>query len=72
MKDIVSKLLKANIQKRLGNEGDADEVKAHPWFQDINWSDVYNKKVDMPKPSTSREILIEKAQRSNIFTAEEI
>lgn len=29
---------------------DAEEIKCHPWFDGINWHDVYNRKLCPPKP----------------------
>ena len=38
---LLKKLLERDPKKRLGcGEGDADELKAHPWFSDINWDKV--------------------------------
>jgi serine/threonine protein kinase len=38
-KDILSKLLVRDPQQRLGSgEGDAAELKAHPFFRDIDWA----------------------------------
>ena len=40
-----------NPNKRLGaGPSDADEIKAHPFFKDTNWIDVYNRKLIPPKP----------------------
>ncbi len=30
---------------------DAEEIKRHPWFDEINWEDVYNRKLVPPKPN---------------------
>lgn len=38
-KDLIRKLLCKDPTKRLGFSG-AHEIKAHPWFKGINWSDV--------------------------------
>jgi serum/glucocorticoid-regulated kinase 2 len=38
---------------RLGLRGGA-EVKAHPWFNDFNWQDLYEKKMVPPfKPKVT-------------------
>jgi hypothetical protein len=29
--------------KRLGAIKGAEEIKSHPWFNGIDWNDVYNK-----------------------------
>ncbi|CAD8154308.1 unnamed protein product [Paramecium pentaurelia] len=49
-KDIIVKLLIRNPKKRLGCKEDAKEIKCHPWFNDIDWQDCYNKKLKPPKP----------------------
>ncbi|KAK1284203.1 Serine/threonine-protein kinase AtPK1/AtPK6 [Acorus calamus] len=38
-KDLISKLL-CNVEQRLGTRG-ADEIKAHPWFEGVQWDRVY-------------------------------
>lgn len=38
-KDLISKLL-CNVPQRLGSNG-ADEIKAHPWFNGIDWERIY-------------------------------
>ncbi|XP_065361148.1 cAMP-dependent protein kinase catalytic subunit 3 [Calliphora vicina] len=48
-KDLVKKLLTNDRTKRLGNmKNGADDVKRHRWFKDLNWNDVYNKKLKPP------------------------
>jgi len=34
----------------LGSKRDAEEVKEHPFFADVNWPDVYHKKLAAPEP----------------------
>lgn len=38
-KDLIRKLL-CNVEQRLGTKG-AHEIKAHPWFKDIEWDRLY-------------------------------
>lgn len=38
-KDLISKLLEINPEKRLGSKG-AEEVKQHPFFADIDWNKI--------------------------------
>ena len=36
--------------KRLGSFGrDAEEIKEHPWFAEINWISILNKEIKAPK-----------------------
>ncbi|KAJ3398446.1 hypothetical protein CcCBS67573_g03364 [Chytriomyces confervae] len=37
-KDIVTRLLEKDPEKRLGSNGDGDEIRAHPWFKTVKWS----------------------------------
>jgi len=38
-KDLIGKLL-CNVEQRLGTKG-AQEIKAHPWFKDVQWDKLY-------------------------------
>ena len=54
-RDLILKLLNRNPKGRLGaGPEDANELKRHPFFQDINWADVEQGKLDMP-PIESRK-----------------
>ena len=38
---LLKRLLERNPKKRIGcNELDADELRAHPWFADIDWQQI--------------------------------
>ena len=44
------KLLIKDPMKRLGSFGrDAEEIKEHPWFAEINWISILNKEIKAPK-----------------------
>ncbi|KAL9048069.1 MAG: hypothetical protein Q9162_007869 [Coniocarpon cinnabarinum] len=48
-KDIINKLCTVNIAQRLGNlAGQSQDVKNHPWFQDINWQSMYKREMKGP------------------------
>ena len=48
-RDIISHLCTVDITKRLGNiQGGASTVKQHEWFNDINWDDVYYRRMQGP------------------------
>mmetsp|Transcript_26858 Transcript_26858/g.25909 ORF Transcript_26858/g.25909 Transcript_26858/m.25909 type:complete len:117 (+) Transcript_26858:1452-1802(+) len=49
-KDLLDKLLDKNPSKRLGSKHGAEEVKSHPFFDDVDWSDVLIKRVRAPEP----------------------
>jgi hypothetical protein len=35
---------------RLGSKGGAKEVKNHAYFEDVNWKDVFHRKLNPPIP----------------------
>ncbi len=39
-----------NPLKRLGSKHGAEEIKAHPYFKDVNWQDVMERKLKAPEP----------------------
>ncbi|KAI8455917.1 AGC/PKC protein kinase [Phakopsora pachyrhizi] len=46
---ILQKLLTRDPSRRLGGgPTDAEEIKAHPFFRETNWTDVYRKRVPAP------------------------
>ncbi|KAG8817764.1 Serine/threonine kinase [Serendipita sp. 401] len=46
---ILQKLLTRDPTRRLGSgPEDAVEIKRHPWFRDVNWDDVFNKRIPPP------------------------
>ena len=50
-------LLNRNPTKRLGSgKSGADEIKAHPFFDGLNWSDALQRKLAVPKPYTKKVI----------------
>ena len=46
----ILQLLNRKLEKRLGARDDAEEIKRHPFFTDINWEEVYQRKLVLPKP----------------------
>lgn len=46
---ILQKLLTRDPLKRLGaGESDADDIKRHPFFKDMNWDDLFHKRIAPP------------------------
>ncbi|KLO17260.1 hypothetical protein SCHPADRAFT_846694 [Schizopora paradoxa] len=46
---VLQKLLTRDPTRRLGSgQADAEEIKAHPFFKDVNWDDVLNKRIPPP------------------------
>jgi len=66
-KDLLKKLLEKNPYKRLGcGKNGVAEIKNHPFFKNINWRDVYNKK--LPLPGVEKfEIKSKKIHPSEVF-----
>ncbi|SBT50397.1 rac-beta serine/threonine protein kinase, putative [Plasmodium ovale wallikeri] len=47
--DLLKKLFEKNPKKRLGSGvTDAEEIKSHPFFKNVNWDDVLSKRVKPP------------------------
>lgn len=46
LKDVITRLLDRDQSTRLGTNGDAAEIKAHPFFADINWEALENREID--------------------------
>ncbi|XP_037110650.1 ribosomal protein S6 kinase beta-2-like isoform X1 [Syngnathus acus] len=48
-KDLIKKLLKKNPAQRLGSsKADCDDIKRHPFFKQIKWDELLNKRVEPP------------------------
>mmetsp|Transcript_1390 Transcript_1390/g.1263 ORF Transcript_1390/g.1263 Transcript_1390/m.1263 type:complete len:111 (+) Transcript_1390:1365-1697(+) len=68
-KDFINGLLKKNVKERLGT-GSADSIKSHPWFKDIDWKKLQDKKINPPfKPKLSNDYDV--GNFDDEFTSEE-
>ncbi|KAJ3161249.1 camp-dependent protein kinase catalytic subunit [Irineochytrium annulatum] len=47
-KDIVRRLLELDATRRLGSVGDGNEIRAHPWFRNVNWKKVEMRQATPP------------------------
>jgi len=48
-RDLIKRLLATNLTRRLGNlKGGAEDVKRHHFFEGVDWTAVYNKRVTPP------------------------
>ncbi|GAA6055635.1 hypothetical protein JCM3770_003390, partial [Rhodotorula araucariae] len=48
-KDLIRRLLTADLTKRLGNlKGGAEDVKNHPWFEGVDWEAVARREIRAP------------------------
>ncbi|KAL8498286.1 hypothetical protein ACS0TY_021566 [Phlomoides rotata] len=52
--DLVTKLLEVEESSRLGSQGGTDSIKAHPWFDGIDWKGIAERKVPAPHDIVSR------------------
>ena len=43
-------MLDKNPTKRLGSNGGAIQIKQHPYFNDVSWDDVMQRKIKPPEP----------------------
>jgi len=46
--DLIKKLLRRPVSRRLGTNEGAIEIKSHNFFCDVDWDDVYNKALTPP------------------------
>ena len=61
-----------NPNKRLGSgKEDATEVKKHPFFNDISWDDVIERKMEHPKPEI-KPLVMSGITISQIFNVKHI
>lgn len=74
-KDLINKLLAKDQSARLGSQADSLEVLSHPWFADLDWSKLLQRKLEAPfKPKVDgdewmqnfdKEFINEKVRDSN-------
>ena len=50
LRDILHGLLEKDASKRLGTIKGVQEIKSHPWFFDIDWKIVLDRKLKPPRP----------------------
>ncbi|GBB99293.1 hypothetical protein RclHR1_34740001 [Rhizophagus clarus] len=55
-KSLIKGLLARNPHSRLGSQNDAEEIKNHPFFANVDWDALYRKQVSPPfKPNVSSD-----------------
>ena len=64
-RDLLSKLLKKDPKKRIGYVSKTD-IKSHPFFEGINWEDVYNRRYDAPFVDESDSVTTDDSHRRRI------
>ena len=66
--DLLTKLLERDPNKRLGGGlKDAQEIKEHPYFQDVDWDLIYNKKVKPPPANNYTNKMMHVYHRPRLF-----
>lgn len=49
LRTLIENILQVDLTRRYGNLKDGvDDIKQHPWFNDINWSQIYQQNVKAP------------------------
>ena len=72
-KDLIKKLLERNPDMRLGGVRDADEIKEHVYFKDVDWNMVLSKKILPPEKKLNYDIckkFYEKPKQFNVENSE--
>ena len=66
-------LLERDPNKRLGSgTKDAQEIKEHPYFKDVNWDDIYNKKLKPPIFMNYMNKMIHYYHKERLFANEDL
>ncbi|CAK56710.1 unnamed protein product (macronuclear) [Paramecium tetraurelia] len=60
--DLISKLLQQDSSTRIGFSNDFKEIQAHPWFSEIDWVELKQKKIVLPYIPTIIEGTLIQAQ----------
>lgn len=67
--DLIVQLLNKNPKQRLGNQADSLEILSHPWFEDLDWTQLLEKQIKAPfVPNTEGDAYI--ANFDDEFTRE--
>ena len=46
--DFINSCLKKKVEQRIGFTSGIKELKSHPWFENFDWGELYNKKIKAP------------------------
>ena len=67
-KSLLRGLLQKDPRKRLGGGNlDAEEIKQHPYFKDVNWDDVYYKRIPPPPVNVFTKNIMHVYQKPRLF-----
>ena len=71
--DLLRGLLERDPNKRLGGSlKDAQEIKEHPYFKDIDWNKVYNKEIKPPTVINYMSKMIHVYHRPRLFANDDL
>ena len=71
--ELLQRLLERDPNKRLGGGNrDAQEIKDHPYFKDVNWDDIYNKKLKPPIFMNYMSKMIHYYHKERLFANEDL
>ena len=71
--ELIRRLLERDPNKRLGGGiRDAQEIKDHPYFKDVNWDDIYNKKIKPPIFMNYMSKMIHYYHKERLFANEDL
>lgn len=48
LRNLFENLFQKKPENRLGSKGGANDIKKHPWFEDVNWNALLDKKPKAP------------------------
>ena len=70
--NLLRKLLERNPQKRIGSSNlDAEEIKRDPYFKDVNWDDIYNKRIKAPFKNNYNRRAIHYFKKPKLFVKDD-
>ena len=71
--ELLKRLLERNPSKRLGGGGrDAQEIKEHLYFKDVDWNKIYQKKIKPPTFVNYMDKSIKKYPRPKLFANDDL
>ena len=71
--ELLRRLLERNPIKRLGGMGrDAAEIKEHPYFKDVDWKKIYEKKIKAPNFVNYMDKTIKYYHRPRLFANDDL
>ena len=71
--DLLRGLLQKDPKKRLGGSSkDAQEIKEHPYFKDVDWDKVYNKQITPPAVNIFTNKIMHVYHRPRLFANDDI